>query len=399
VRGGPKITCCLYSAADTVTERSPCWRRALPLSAAEALDRGQPRRPGRVSHGDYFTAVRRFLKADGFAALNDALHRRLGSSVAGMPIDSVGICLEKHGQFYHPARVTAAAGGRRAAFVVNVAVAASGRSVLKQDYDNIRLLSARFPYRFLPRVYARAAVSLPGGSRRVEMFLGDWLDGYHEFHLSGRAVDGNRRLVLWDPEKGARPLTRRQRRAVYRQAALVLTAYYDLETGAHISAWHNAAGDFVVKTDGGPMDLRLVTVRAYASLFAAGALNAGTVLQALLIFWLKTSIRLRLDRRNGTGAYLWADDDAVAAALGGLFDGLRLQVRHGRIPPELPDLFAGYLKTLSPGDRDALLDAVAQRIGGPAPERELIGKHLRRHGEAMTAAIDSLCRGPRMPTT
>ncbi|MFZ1954505.1 MAG: hypothetical protein WAU34_03365, partial [Desulfobacterales bacterium] len=267
------------------------------------------------------------------------------------------------------------------------------------DFDNIRLLNDRFPYRFLPQVYCKGEATLPGRCRRLEMFLGEWLEEYHEFHLSGGPAEMNSRLVVWDPLKGAQPLSKQQRVDIYRQIAFILTAYYDLETFEQIFSWHNAAGDFIVKTAGGQIDLRLITVRKYAPLFVDVPRDADTILQALLIFWLDLSIRLRLDRLDGVGEFGWAEDDMVEATLDGFFDGLALQVRFGRIPQELPDVFAGYLKALASDDRDTLLDAVARRMKCQPSEKALIRKHLKRHGEKITQAIDRLPQERILPTT
>jgi len=80
----------------------------------------------------------------------------------------------------------------------------------------------------------------------------------------------------------------------------------------------------------------------------------------------------------------------VEAARNGFFDGLALQVRVGRIPQGLPDLFAGYLKALASDDRDTLLEGVVRRMKCHPSEKALIRKHLKRHGEKMTQAIDRL---------
>ena len=371
----------------------------LPLGPADVAQSGEPVGGAMVTYGDYFTAVHRFLEGERFVTLTGAVRERLGQSVTAADLGTIRIYLEKHGYFYHPARITVAVANRRPAFVVNVAVTEIGRSYLKADFDNIRLLNDQFPYRFLPQVYCKGAVTLPGRSRRLEMFLGEWLEGYHEFHLSGEPAELNSRLIVWDPVKGAHPLSKQQRADIYRQIALILTAYYDLETFEQIFAWHNAAGDFIVKTDGGQIDIRLITVRKYAPLFADVSGDADTVLQAMLIFWLNLSIRIRLDRFDGVGEFGYADDDIVEAALNGFFDGLSLQVRFGRIPKELPDLFAGYLKALASDDRDTLLGGIALRTQCPAPEKALIRKHLKHHGEKMTQAIDRLPQEQVMATT
>ncbi|MFZ0610696.1 MAG: hypothetical protein WAM73_00510 [Desulfobacterales bacterium] len=395
------------AADDTpVTARAPCWRRPLPLGPTATVEATESAGGPGVSYGDYFQAVHRFLTADRCAVLVGAVKEQSGRSVAPADLGPIRIYLEKHGQYYHPARVIVAVGNTRPAFVVNVAVTKTGRACLGQDYGNIRRLNDRFPYRFMPRVYGRGEAVFPGRCDRLEMFVGEWLEGYHEFHLSadsaGRAPAksaGNEcRLVVWDPDKGVRPLPALQQAEIYRCIALILTAYYDLESFEHIVAWHNAAGDFIVNTDGPRIDLRLITVRKYVPLFTDVPLNADTILQALLVFFLKLSIRIRLDRFDGVGAFGWADDAAVAAAVDGFFDGLALQARYERIPPGLPGRFVNYLKVLSGEDRDALFEGIVLRMEGPVAETALVREHLKRHGEELTQAIDRL-RPERGPPT
>jgi len=397
--GNPRVAYFLASDASPVAESLPRWRMPLPLSPADGVKTGEPAAGATVTYGDYFAAVHRFLADDGFAALTGAVRECLGHSVAAADLGTVRIYLEKHGHFYHPARITVAMENCRPAFVVNVAVTKIGRFYLREDFSNIRLLNDRFPYRFLPQVYCKGEVTLPGRSRRLEMFLGEWLEGYHEFHLSGEPDELNSRLVVWDPVKGVHPLSKQQRADIYRQIALILTAYYDLETFEQIFSWHNAAGDFIVKTDDGQIDLRLITVRKYAPLFADVSGGVDAILQALLIFWLNLSIRIRLDRFDGVGPFGCADDDMLDAALNGFFDGLALQVRFGRIPKELPELFAGYLKALASDDRDTLLEAVSGRLNGHPSEKALIRKNLKRHGAKMTQAVDRLPQELSVSTT
>ena len=397
--GNPRVSYFLASDDRPVAENSPRWRMPLPLSPAGSVNFGEPAAGAVVTYGDYFTAVHRFLEREGFLALTGVLGESLGQSITAADLGTIRIYLEKHGEFYHPARITVAVANRRPAFVVNVAVTKIGRSYLKADFGNIRLLNDRFPYRFLPQVYCKGEVTLPCRSRRLDLFLGEWLEGYHEFHLSGEAAEMRGRLVVWDPVKGAYLLSEQQRVDIYRQVALILTAYYDLETFEQIFSWHNAAGDFIVNTAGGRIDLRLITVRKYVPLFTDVSVDADTILQALLIFWLNLSIRIRLDRFDGVGEFGYADDDMVEAALNGFFDGLALQVRFGRIPQELPDLFAGYLKALASNDREALLKGIVGHLNCHPSEKAQIQKHLKRHGEKMTQAIDRLPQELILSTT
>jgi hypothetical protein len=48
------------------------------------------------------------------------------------------------------------------------------------------------------------------------------------------------------------------------------------------------------------------------------------------------------------------------------------------------------LKALASDDRDTLLEGVVGRLKCHPSEKALIRKHLKRHGEKMTQAIDRL---------
>jgi dihydroneopterin aldolase len=163
--GNPSVSYFLASDDRPVSENSPCWRMALPLSLADVVKSDEPAACAVVTYGDYFAAVHRFLEGQRFALLTGAVRECLGQSVTAADLGTIRIYLEKHGEFYHPARLTVAVANRRPAFVVNVAVTKIGRSYLRADFDNIRLLNDRFPYRFLPQVYCKGEATLPGRSR------------------------------------------------------------------------------------------------------------------------------------------------------------------------------------------------------------------------------------------
>jgi hypothetical protein len=92
-------------------------------------------------------------------------------------LGTVRIYLEKHGHFYHPARITVAVANRRPAFVVNVAVTKIGRSYLREDFGNIRLLNDRFPYRFLPQVYCKGEATCRADPADWRCF---WVNGWRD---------------------------------------------------------------------------------------------------------------------------------------------------------------------------------------------------------------------------
>jgi hypothetical protein len=340
-----------------------------------------------ITYGDYFLAAHRFLEQGRYANLLPAVCGCTQRLVDPLEIGAVKITLEKHGQFYHPLRLTLDIDGSRLSFVINGAVTTDGCAYLQKDFDNIRSLNRRLPFGFLPQVYRRGTVHLPGRSGAVGMFIGQWLEGFHEFHLSGEPAEDNDRLLVWDPLKGAYRLSDTARRDIYRQAARILTAFYNLETFEHISAWHHAAGDFIARIDGKSTEVRLITVRNYGPLFAGASDDADVILQALLVFLLNLSVKMRLDRVDGVGAVAWASDDVVGATVAGFFDGLTLQADGGRIPLELRDFFRVYLKSLSAVELDDVLGAMYERTFSQMPESETVCKHLKHHAEVLLQTI------------
>ena len=58
-----------------------------------------------ISHGDYFTAVRNFLEQDGYEIITRAVSQQTRRDITSEEIEEIRIFLEKHGEFYHPARI------------------------------------------------------------------------------------------------------------------------------------------------------------------------------------------------------------------------------------------------------------------------------------------------------
>ncbi len=103
-------------------------------------------------------------------------------------------------------------------------------------------------------------------SLSLSLFLADWFEGFHEFHLSLDPLDGIQKLVLWDGSPRPNYLSRHQTRHVYIEISKILTLYYNPRTYDQIFPWHHGAGDFVVRVDGDRIEVRLVTVRQYGPL-------------------------------------------------------------------------------------------------------------------------------------
>ena len=221
------------------------------------------------------------------------------------------------------------------------------------------------------------------------MFLADWFAGYHEFHLSVDPENGSQRMALWDTDSGTVYLSESQVRDIYRQASMILTLYYDVETFEQIFPWHHAAGDFIVKADGESVDVKLVTARQYASMFDPS--DDISSREALFFFLLNLSLRMRLDRLDGVGAVAWADDQCVHATLEGVMEGLRIKELRGDIPNDFFDTFIRDITSSSVEDLlhgfRALVDACDQS----APDIPVLRNRLEEHNLKFSGTLQNLC--------
>ena len=179
----------------------------------------------------------------------------------------------------------------------------------------------------------------------------------------------------------------------YRQAAGILTYYYNVESFEQILSWHHGAGDFVVNIDNGDLDVKLVSARGYAPLFTNsthlknGENDVELILQALLIFFLNLTVRMRLDRYDGVGDIVWADGPAVQSTLAGFFDGLALKPSVASMPDSLDKCFRYYLSVCTVEDLYELSNASVKTFHRRAPEVRVVKQHLKEHVEELNRAI------------
>jgi len=276
-------------------------------------------------YGPYLEAVHYLLKRNNCQKILEALAHRLTRSLKLEEVDFIEIRTEKHGAYYHVARTDLSVSGQIVSFAVNVAVSDAARSQLERDFKLLHRLTKRYNYKFLPQVYFKGAGTYrePGKPLRwLYMFVAEWFRDYHEFHLHLDQSDGSRRMLLWDLGGGSRYLSKNHCIELYQRAAKILTVYYDWNNFKQIYPWHHAAGDFVLREKEGIVDLRLVTVRDYAAVvdFTTGK-KAGKLL-ALILFFLHVTIQMRIDRLDGVGDVVWAEDYCLDGVVPGFLEGL-----------------------------------------------------------------------------
>lgn len=375
MRNRPRVGFFLANLDQPVTETMPLWHATMPSQPNQAVGSGDAK--DFLTYGEYFGAAARFLKRR-VGAIASAAATRLRRRVGPEDVAGLKIVLEKHGAFYHPSRVVAAIAGRPLDFVLNVAISKVGQTFLDQEVECLTRLNVQRPYDSLPPVYGQGPVPIDE-KRSVKMFLGGWFEGYAEFHVSTPPPFQATRIRVWDPRLKEPNLSHDQAVALYAGVAEILTGYYSVETSEQIFSWHHAAGDFIVKLDRTGLRVKLVTVRRYAPLIEGGDLDAGASVQALLLFLLSTSLRMRIDRMDGVGEMTWLDEYAVEGVLKGFFSGLDRQVHRGFLPDGFGKSFKAYLHAVAPPEIEALFVAIADRLPPHAPERPLVEANLAAH--------------------
>ncbi len=348
-----------------IPDHSDLLKRPVPMNRSHTPGSGIF-----LSHAAYFRAVQEFLEKDG---LGVALPR------GGI----IEIFMEKHGELYHPARIEFSVNGKKNSVAVNVAVSDIGKQYIREEYRLLKHLNAEFPFAFLPQVYAEGCI-ITAEDIELRMFSGEWFAGYHEFHLSYDPADHKNKILVWDFEQGSFFLTAEQTAQLYCRVAEILTAYYNMESFAHIYPWHHAAGDFVIALDENRnVDLKLITARGYKARAAAEDRNPAAVLESMLVFLLQLSISTRLDRLDGVGEMAWADDISVEATVQGFFRALAIKPECALLPAPAEDCFRYYLSRYSESDLLEWIQAFADTYPPAAPEFPVIKKHLKDHAAAL----------------
>ncbi len=370
----------LSSLSEVVEECGSLWRSAFSLSL-------NPRKTGEndpagLTYGDYFKAVRQFLENREFRVVTSAILEAKQHLCRARDIDAIDIFLVKHGQFYHPSRVEVRVSGRVFTFAVNVALSFSGKSCIEREYDLLNRLSLTPSGAYLPRGYGYGEVILPNGWE-VKLFLGQWFDDFHEFHISLDPKDQQYKIRVWHGHAAPEFLTPGQTLELYRQIAMILTGCYDPESFEQVFPWHHAAGDFIVNCSSDSLRIKLITVRQYGALLETPDKDEITLLEAMLFFLVNLSIRTRLDRLDGVGEVVWAGLAAVEETVRGFWDGLSAKV------PRWDLRFKEFVASVSLLELRDICDAVADSYHPLAPEIPVVRDHLAAHAAEVFASLQA----------
>ncbi len=341
------------------------------------------------TYEDFFTAIQSFLSAAACRVPRQCAAQILGQPVSADQLKAISIYLVKHGHFYHPCRLALHLPDTCLNLVLNVALSADGRNGMGQEFSLLQRLRRQTRLDAIPEVYAMGNGTGVRG-KSAPMFIGQWLEDYCEFHWSEADVSTCRQMMLWQADGTTRGVDANQVNSVYRQAAMILTAAYHPLTTRQIFPWYHAAGDFVAKVAGdGRMDVCLITVRGYKPLAPDGPPieSAADLMDALTVFVLGMSMRMRLDRCDGTGPVLWADAHVLRAAIAGMLQGLQLSALLYDLPPDLPHVAMAMFKRLERQTVARLNQCVLNTFHPESQMRAVAEAHLEPHSREIMSAL------------
>ncbi|MBI4768455.1 MAG: hypothetical protein HY787_28325 [Deltaproteobacteria bacterium] len=352
--------------------------KGLHLSRTDFTEPNQPLWTYRL----YFRAIRKILSQDAYKTLKEAVRRQLCLPDKPIEIKEVLVYSEKHGNWYHPAKIEVITPQGCARFVLNVALTDRGQAVMSREIEAFTYLTGKYNYPWLPALYFyEESVRTPFPDKEnqglpLSLFLADWFEGFHEFHLSVDPLDGIIKPVLWDGSTKPNYLANLQARQLYRQISKILTLYYNPRTYEQIFPWHHGAGDFVVKVNGERTEVRLITVRQYGPLADPEEMS---IEEALLFFFLNLSIRMRLDRVDGIGEIAWAGEDCLNSTWEGFLDGLWIKEKEGTLAPGFRNKFLKDLSRFSGVElNEKFLDLLAS-YSPEAPDLPVLRNNIISH--------------------
>lgn len=328
--------------------------------------------------GDYFKSIKSFMLKDNGIALNPVL----GEDMDITRINRMLIRSEKHGALYHLASVEIFTDNQSCKLAVSTAISEKGRSLLAHEYEVLNFLDRTRNLPYLPKPYFKGDVHCRAGiyKETLSMFVAHWFKGYHEWHFSSDESGQRQKIRIWDQECGYRFASQEETFEIFRQASMILTLFYDTENFSEVFPWHHAAGDFVVRSRNGVIDVRLTTARNYKSCMAFEQQNSINPMVAIIWFFLNMTLKMRLDKLDGVGDVVWAGHSCIEAVNMGFFEALRMREEKGSYHlGKVVDLLI-LLKSFSREELGRLFFSVLDFYGQEDPfDFSVIKTHLESH--------------------
>lgn len=367
----------------------------IPLDAAQ-LDRPFLLAPDTphpfLKLGDYFHAIQTFLLKNRRGDFLRVLNASCEKAVELAAFETMTIRSEKQGALYHVSSVDILLRDRRHRFAIITAMTEIGRNALHREFETLDSLTTNHPHSGLPEVYFRGdfRISRNDQEETLSLFVGEWLEGYHEWHLS-RDDGGRECLCIWDQDQGYYAASEEVCFEIFRQASKILTLLYDPHTHCQIHPWHHAAGDFAVRSQNGKIHIRLTTARGYRPLMVEGQREPVHHLAALLYFFLDMTVRMRLDKWDGIGGPAWAEGEVVRSVVTGFLDGLDTLTETGCLNKDSVREFLRLLQSFTSKELKTVFGPLIELYRKEDPgDLAVIEKNLDRHVNELHSIIERL---------
>ena len=333
--------------------------------------------------GNYFESIKTFILKDQAKPLISALKERLRKDTSLDDIREVFIRSEKHGVLYHLASVEILVSGQWAKLAVSTAVSKKGKKWLTHEYEILKHLNRSLSLPYLPNIYFKGKIEHQTDNKKHEtltMFLTEWFEDYHEWHLSVDETDKEQKICIWDLQNGNRYASQEEAFEIFSQISKILTLYYDPVNFNQIYPWHHAAGDFVVRTGDGRIDVKLTTARKYESIMAYFSEDTVNPMIAIIYFFLNLTIKIRLDKLDGVGETVWAGNLAVDAATEGFFEALGIMEATGRYNLGQAENLRSLLKSFDEEELERLFQSLYSLYQEDNPsDFSVIQENLKSH--------------------
>jgi hypothetical protein len=343
--------------------------------------------------GDYFKALEHFLLKTSKPVLMDLVQSRIG-----LP-DPLGRALrlvirsEKHGHFSHIASAEFMFEDQSIKFAVITALTDRGRASLRNEYNVISYLNEKCSLPYLPDVYYLDNIQWGRGKETVHlmMVLAEWLEDYHEWHLHPSDQYSGQMVRIWDSSRGYRLASQAEAREIFRQSAKILTFYYESSDFRQIYPWHHGAGDFVVNSKEDIIHVKLTTARCYERFSMFEGKERIDPLLAITYFFLNLTVRMRLDRIDGTGDPIWAQDDFVYPVIEGFIEGIEEKCRQKTYRLGESSELVNLLKSFTPEEIKRMFPPLLDLYRFDDPQGfALIQQNLDEHALCLHRTIQRL---------
>ncbi len=131
-----------------------------------------------ITYEAYTDALKRFVIRQ-----HDYLSGIVAANACNKKIEKIDLIVEKHGPDYHPAHIVI---NKDVHLVLNVAFTEPSQTLLKNEFGHFRYIHQKICTDSIPKMYLLDSETLEkpnGNSSRMLIMMGDWLEGFHEFHL------------------------------------------------------------------------------------------------------------------------------------------------------------------------------------------------------------------------